>query len=41
MKIASYGKETVESFDDIWKMDPNTKNILFYVIDTYIQNLKT
>jgi hypothetical protein len=34
-------KETVERISDIQKMDPDTKNILFNVIDTYIQNFKT
>jgi len=38
---ASYDKETVERISDIQKMDANTKNILFNVIDTYIQNFKT
>ena len=38
---ASYDKETVERINDIQKMDADTKNVLFNVIDTYIQNFKT
>ena len=38
---ASYDKETVERINDIQKMDTNTKDVLFNVIDTYIQNFKT
>ena len=38
---ASYDKETVDRINDIQKMDNDTKNILFNVIDTYIQNFKT
>jgi transcriptional regulator with XRE-family HTH domain len=38
---ASYDKETVNRINDIQKMDTETKNILFNVIDTYIQNFKT
>ena len=38
---ASYNKETVEHINDIQKMDTDTKNVLFNVIDTYIQNFKT
>lgn len=38
---ASFDKETVERINDIQKMDASTKNILFNVIDTYIQNFKT
>jgi hypothetical protein len=38
---ASLDKDTVNRIDDIQKMDANTKNILFNVIDTYIQNFKT
>jgi hypothetical protein len=38
---ASYDKQTVERINDIQKMDADTKNILFNVIDTYIQNFKT
>ncbi|WHT38457.1 hypothetical protein QNH98_15755 [Myroides sp. mNGS23_01] len=38
---ATYDKETVERINDIHKMDAETKNILFNVIDTYIQNFKT
>jgi transcriptional regulator with XRE-family HTH domain len=38
---ASYDKETVERINDIQKMDTDTKNVLFNVIDTYIQNFKT
>jgi transcriptional regulator with XRE-family HTH domain len=38
---ASYDKETVERINDIQKMDDSTRNILFNVIDTYVQNFKT
>ncbi len=38
---ASYDKETVERISDIQKMDADTKNVLFNIIDTYIQNFKT
>lgn len=39
--IPSLDKETVNRINDIQKMDVNTKNILFNVIDTYIQHFKT
>jgi transcriptional regulator with XRE-family HTH domain len=38
---ASYDKETVDRINNIQKMDDSTKNVLFNVIDTYIQNFKT
>jgi transcriptional regulator with XRE-family HTH domain len=38
---ASYDKETVERINSIQKMDDGTRNILFNLIDTYIQNFKT
>ena len=38
---AALDKDTVNRINDIQKMDENTKNILFNVIDTYIQNFKT
>lgn len=38
---ASYDKETVDRINNIQKMDESTKNVLFNVIDTYIQNFKT
>jgi uncharacterized protein YpmS len=38
---SSFDKETVERINDIPKMDTNTKDVLFNVIDTYIQNFKT
>lgn len=38
---ATFDKETVERINDIQKMDPDTRSILFNVIDTYIQNFKT
>lgn len=37
----SLDKETVKRINDIQEMDVNTKNILFNVIDTYIQHFKT
>jgi len=38
---ASFDKDTVDRINDIQKLDNGTKNILFNVIDTYIQNFKT
>lgn len=38
---SSYDKETVNRINDIQRMDSETKDILFNVIDTYIQNFKT
>lgn len=38
---ASYDKKTVDRINDIQKMDVAIKNVLFNVIDTYIQNFKT
>jgi len=38
---AALDKDTIERINDIQKMDSSTKNILFNVIDTYIQNFKT
>lgn len=40
-EYASYDKKTVERLNSIQKMDKRTKDILFDVIDTYIQNFKT
>lgn len=40
-EYASYDKQIIERIRDIQKMDDRTKNILFDVIDTYIQNFKT
>jgi transcriptional regulator with XRE-family HTH domain len=40
-EYSSYDKDTVNRLRDIQKMDPNTKTVLFNVIDTYIQNFKT
>ena len=40
-EYASYDKETVERINNIQKMDSHTKDVLFNVIDTYIQNFKT
>lgn len=37
----SLDKETVKRINDIQKMDVNTKNVLFNVINTYIQHFKT
>jgi hypothetical protein len=33
--------DIVERINDIQKMDKQTKEVLFNVIDTYIQNFKT
>lgn len=38
---SSFDKETVDRINNIQKMDSGTKNVLFNVIDTYIQNFKT
>lgn len=38
---AAFDKDIVQRINDIQLMDDNTKNILFNVIDTYIQNYKT
>ncbi|OCA79865.1 hypothetical protein BBH99_05320 [Chryseobacterium contaminans] len=38
---AAFDKEIIECINDIQKMDPDTRSILFNVIDTYIQNFKT
>lgn len=38
---ASFDKETVNRINDIQAMDDKTKEVLFNVIDTYIQNFKT
>jgi len=40
-EFASYDKETVSRIKNIQRMDINTKDILFNVIDTYIQNFRT
>jgi transcriptional regulator with XRE-family HTH domain len=38
---ASFDKKVVDRINDIQKMDVETQNILFNVIDTYVQNYKT
>jgi len=38
---ASFDKKTIQRLMDIQSMDDNTQNVLFDVIDTYIQNFKT
>jgi len=38
---AALDKDTVNRINDIQRMDGETRNILFNVIDTYIQNFKT
>ena len=40
-EYSSYDKDTVDRLKSIQKMDANTKNVLFNVIDTYVQNFKT
>lgn len=40
-EYAALDKETIERINNIQKMDDDTKNVLFNVIDTYIQNYKT
>jgi len=37
---SAFDKETVSRINDIQKMDSSTKNMLFNIIDTYIQNAK-
>jgi len=38
---AAFDKENVDRIADMQKMDSDAKNVLFNVIDTYIQNFKT
>jgi transcriptional regulator with XRE-family HTH domain len=38
---SSFDMDIVERINDIQKMDKQTKEVLFNVIDTYIQNFKT
>lgn len=38
---ASFDIDIVERINDIQNMDKQTKDVLFNVIDTYIQNFKT
>ena len=40
-EFASYDKATIERLKGVQNMDDKTKNVLFDVIDTYIQNFKT
>ncbi len=38
---SSFDMDIVERINDIQKMDKQTKDVLFNVMDTYIQNFKT
>ena len=40
-EYSSYDKDTIDRLKSIQKLDVDTKNILFNLIDTYIQNFKT
>lgn len=40
-EVANYDKAVLQRINDIEKLDNNTKNILFNLIDTYVQNFKT
>jgi len=40
-EFANYDKDTIDRINGIQNMDEPTKNILFNLIDTYIQNFKT
>nr|WP_260607625.1 hypothetical protein [Chitinophaga polysaccharea] len=39
-KHASYDKETIKRIEEIEAIDPNTKTILFNIIDTYLRDYK-
>ena len=39
--VATYDKAVLKRINDIEKLDDTTKNILFNLIDTYVQNYKT
>jgi transcriptional regulator with XRE-family HTH domain len=39
--LSQYDKEVLKLIDDIEKLDDETKNTLFFLIDNVIQNFKT
>jgi len=39
--ISSYDKEVMKRIEDIDKLDPATKEHLFFLVDNIIQNFKT
>lgn len=40
-QLANYDKEVLKRIEDIEKLDNDTKNKLFFLIDNVIQNFKT
>ena len=40
-QLANYDKEVLKRIEDIEKLDNDTKNNLFFLIDNVIQNFKT
>lgn len=40
-EISSYDKEVMKRIEDIDKLDPATKEHLFFLVDNIIQNFKT
>lgn len=40
-ELSSYDKEVLKRIDDIERLDPDTKQHLFFLIDNVIQNFKT
>lgn len=39
--VANFDKEVIRRIEDIEKLDPTTKDKLFFLIDNVIQNFKT
>ena len=40
-KMSTYDKEVIKRIEDIDKLDQNTKEHLFFLVDNIIQNFKT
>ena len=40
-ELSSYDKEVMKRIEDIDKLDPETKEHLFFLVDNIIQNFKT
>lgn len=40
-ELSSYDKEVLKRIDDIERLDPDTRQHLFFLIDNVIQNFKT
>lgn len=40
-ELPSYDKEVLKRFEDIERLEPNTKKHLFFLIDNVIRNFKT